>query len=374
MIVVRNVFQLKFGKAREAVAVMKEGVAIQKRLAAEGSARLLTDVTGRHYTLVLEMTLPNLAALEARRPGSLATRTFRRTIKRWCRWWSPATARFSQSSSSARHRHGRFGRRCAQVRAFQPGALVVAITAMGVLAAGENRPQTPTSQAGSPILFENVTDASGLSFVLDQHPTPDKHMVETMAGGLAVFDYDGDGRPDIFFTNGAPLPSLRQGRRRTTGTAVPQRRRSAIHRRHRAGRRARRRLLDRGGRRRLRQRRHDRSLRRRRAAQPAVPQPRRRPFEDVTAHGRHQELHVVGRGRLVRLRQRRLARPVRRQLRGLDAGGEQVLRRSREDLRVYCHPKHYARAAERALPQPSRRHVRGRLGAVGHRAGTSARA
>ena len=52
MIVVRNVFQLKFGKAREALAVMKEGIAIQKRLAAEGSARLLTDVTGRHYTLV----------------------------------------------------------------------------------------------------------------------------------------------------------------------------------------------------------------------------------------------------------------------------------------------------------------------------------
>ena len=36
MIVVRNVFQLKFGKAREAVAVMKEGVAIHKRLATEG--------------------------------------------------------------------------------------------------------------------------------------------------------------------------------------------------------------------------------------------------------------------------------------------------------------------------------------------------
>ena len=33
-------------------------------------------------------------------------------------------------------------------------------------------------------------------------------MVETMAGGVAVFDYNGDGRPDIFFTNGASLPSL----------------------------------------------------------------------------------------------------------------------------------------------------------------------
>jgi hypothetical protein len=68
MIVVRNVFRLKYGKAREAVAVMKDGVAIQKRLAPDASARLLTDVTGRHYTLVLEVTVPNLAALEATVP------------------------------------------------------------------------------------------------------------------------------------------------------------------------------------------------------------------------------------------------------------------------------------------------------------------
>ena len=76
MIVVRNVFQLKFGKAREALAVMKEGIAIQKRLAAEGSARLLTDLTGRHYTLVLEMTLPNLATLEAMAPRIFGDKEF----------------------------------------------------------------------------------------------------------------------------------------------------------------------------------------------------------------------------------------------------------------------------------------------------------
>lgn len=65
MIVIRNVFQLKFGKAREGLAVMKEGVAIQKRLAADAPARLLTDVTGPFYTLVLELTVSNLAAFEA---------------------------------------------------------------------------------------------------------------------------------------------------------------------------------------------------------------------------------------------------------------------------------------------------------------------
>ena len=68
MIVVRNVFQLKFGKAREAVAAMKEGVAIQKRLGVDVNQRLFTDLTGPFYTLVLELTLPNLAAMETDAP------------------------------------------------------------------------------------------------------------------------------------------------------------------------------------------------------------------------------------------------------------------------------------------------------------------
>ena len=68
MILVRNVFRLKFGKAREAVAIMKEGLAIQKKLGSDVSTRLLTDVTGEFYTLVLELTVPTLAALETTQP------------------------------------------------------------------------------------------------------------------------------------------------------------------------------------------------------------------------------------------------------------------------------------------------------------------
>lgn len=70
MIVIRNVFRLKFGKAREAVALFKEGIAIQKRTGAglDFSTRLLTDVTGPFYTVVLEITVPTLAAFEAGAP------------------------------------------------------------------------------------------------------------------------------------------------------------------------------------------------------------------------------------------------------------------------------------------------------------------
>ena len=70
MIVIRNVFRLKFGKAREAVALMKEGRAIEKRVMSglEYSSRILTDVTGPFYTLVLELTVPNLATFESSAP------------------------------------------------------------------------------------------------------------------------------------------------------------------------------------------------------------------------------------------------------------------------------------------------------------------
>jgi hypothetical protein len=74
MIVIRNVFRLKFGKAREAVALFKEGNAIQKRVGA-GTAfptRLLTDVTGPFYTVVLEVTAPSLTAFEAGAPQLMA--------------------------------------------------------------------------------------------------------------------------------------------------------------------------------------------------------------------------------------------------------------------------------------------------------------
>ncbi len=90
---------------------------------------------------------------------------------------------------------------------FGPRALPIAAAALAVVAA---RGQSSAPRAGPAIAFENISDSAGLTFVLDQHPTPDKQMVETMAGGLAVFDYDGDGLPDIFFTNGAPLSSLKK--------------------------------------------------------------------------------------------------------------------------------------------------------------------
>jgi enediyne biosynthesis protein E4 len=49
-----------------------------------------------------------------------------------------------------------------------------------------------------------------IAFSLDSSESYQRHAPETMAGGVAVFDYDRDGKPDIFFTNGADINTLKK--------------------------------------------------------------------------------------------------------------------------------------------------------------------
>jgi tetratricopeptide (TPR) repeat protein len=58
--------------------------------------------------------------------------------------------------------------------------------------------------------FVDIAAQAGVAFRLQNSPTPEKHQIETMPGGVAVLDYDGDGLMDIYFTNGAASPSLRR--------------------------------------------------------------------------------------------------------------------------------------------------------------------
>ncbi|HTS63366.1 MAG TPA: CRTAC1 family protein [Candidatus Acidoferrales bacterium] len=65
------------------------------------------------------------------------------------------------------------------------------------------------SDAPAPgVSFEDISARSGIDAVLHNGATPEKHQIETMAGGVAAFDFDGDGLVDIFVTNGARQPDL----------------------------------------------------------------------------------------------------------------------------------------------------------------------
>ena len=65
MILVRDVFEIEFGRAREAVEAWREGLALAEEIS-EGKlkGRLLTDLVGPYYTLVVEFPFPSLAAWE----------------------------------------------------------------------------------------------------------------------------------------------------------------------------------------------------------------------------------------------------------------------------------------------------------------------
>lgn len=57
----------------------------------------------------------------------------------------------------------------------------------------------------SPIQLRDVTLESGVQFVHTDGSSGKRYIIETVASGMATFDYDGDGLIDIYFVNGAPL-------------------------------------------------------------------------------------------------------------------------------------------------------------------------
>ena len=64
--------------------------------------------------------------------------------------------------------------------------------------------------AQAQIRFEDIAEKAGLKFILRNGAVGEFHQPELMLGGVAVLDYNNDGCMDIFFTNGAAMPSLKK--------------------------------------------------------------------------------------------------------------------------------------------------------------------
>src|SRR5689334_17511318 len=61
-------------------------------------------------------------------------------------------------------------------------------------AAEISKAPTPGPQARAPLTFSDIAPQSGIGFVHAASKTSSKYLLETMGGGVAMFDYDNDGR------------------------------------------------------------------------------------------------------------------------------------------------------------------------------------
>ncbi len=82
---------------------------------------------------------------------------------------------------------------------FPVKACLVSILAVAVAAAGAETPEPPLP------IYRNITKSTGIHFRGESSPTSQKYLVESMIGGVAMFDYDGDGDQDLFFVNGGAI-------------------------------------------------------------------------------------------------------------------------------------------------------------------------
>ena len=78
MIIERNEFKLKFGKAKEAIAIWKEIMESGKK---EGmkvpEIRLLTDISGPSYLLIVEIQMGSFTDLNQKNTVWVTTEVFR---------------------------------------------------------------------------------------------------------------------------------------------------------------------------------------------------------------------------------------------------------------------------------------------------------
>jgi enediyne biosynthesis protein E4 len=88
---------------------------------------------------------------------------------------------------------------------FRPFGVAVVLLGCWVAKAQNGVITHQAAAAVPPGKFVDVTTASGVHFQGQAYHTAKKYLIETMGSGVSLFDYDNDGRLDIFFANGALL-------------------------------------------------------------------------------------------------------------------------------------------------------------------------
>src|SRR5947209_2289395 len=89
------------------------------------------------------------------------------------------------------------------------GLLVFLFSSFLPSLAQTSKPQSPVAN------FQDVAKKAGLRFeIVSGDKESKKYIIETTGAGVAIFDYDNDGWPDIFIVNGTTLQA-------TSGETAP---------------------------------------------------------------------------------------------------------------------------------------------------------
>src|SRR5690242_18021520 len=97
-------------------------------------------------------------------------------------------------------------------------SLLLTLPCLAQSAATKTQSSEPSTQTKTPLAnFIDIADKAGLKFTNTfGGKYTKKYIIETTGTGVAIFDFDNDGWPDLFFVNGTTLEGPKKGEKPPT--------------------------------------------------------------------------------------------------------------------------------------------------------------